>query len=172
MTAAEKRAASYKTLIANILSDWESCQAQLDSIMELVQEIAKDQGPVRGSDVMAVAAYLHHFYTGVEAIFERISKAFDGGQPLGGDYHRELLRSMKLKIPDVRPAVITKELWYDLDELRRFRYMFRHAYGAELRWRNVEALASKTGALRRSLTYQIENFIKFVEDMTTDIDPR
>ena len=110
MNAAEKRVAIYKTLIANIRADWESSQAQIDSIMDLVQQIAKNQGPVRGSDVMAVAAYLHHFYTGVEAIFERISKAFDGGQPLGGDYHRELLRSMILEIPDVRPAIITKDL--------------------------------------------------------------
>lgn len=171
MTAAERRAASYKTLIANIRSDWESCQSQIDSIMELVQEIEKAQGPVRGSEVMAVAAYLHHVYTGIEAIFERISKAFDGGQDLGGDYHRELLRSMKLEIPDARPAVITKEMWSELDEFRRFRHMFRHAYGAELRWRNVEALASKTGAIRISLTYQIENFIKFLEDMTNNINP-
>ncbi|GAB6171579.1 hypothetical protein JCM15765_10570 [Paradesulfitobacterium aromaticivorans] len=170
MTAAEKRAASYKTLIANIRSDWESCQAQVDSIMELVQKLEKDQGPVRGSDVMAVAAYLHHFYTGIEAILERISKAFDGGQPLGGDYHRELLRSMTLEIPDVRPAIITKDLWDELDEFRRFRHMFRHAYGAELRWRKVETLASKTESLRGSLNDQIENYIKFVEGLIKDIN--
>jgi len=121
---------------------------------------------------MAVAAYLHHFYTGVEAIFERISKAFDGGQSFGGDYQRELLRSMTLEIPDVRPPIITKDLWDELDEFRRFRHMFRHAYGAVLRWRNVETLASKTESLRSSLTYQIENFIKFVEDMTNEINPR
>ncbi|MFZ3132307.1 MAG: hypothetical protein WA125_14730 [Desulfosporosinus sp.] len=52
------------------------------------------KGSVRGSDLMACAGYLHHYYTGIESIFERIFGVFDGGLTSGGDYHRELLRSM------------------------------------------------------------------------------
>ncbi|WP_206812021.1 ribonuclease toxin HepT-like protein [Paradesulfitobacterium ferrireducens] len=133
--------------------------------MKLVREIAKNQVAARHSDVMAVAAYLHHFYTGVEAIFERISIVFDGRQPISANYQRELLSSMTLEIPDVRPRIITKDLWKVLDELREFRDMFRHAYGGELSWSKVEVLASKIDSLKSSLSYQIENFIKSVEDM-------
>jgi len=91
---------------------------------------------------------------------------FDGGLVLSGDYHRELLRSMTLEIPDIRPSVISKELAEELDEYRCFRHMFRHAYGSELRWRKLEPLANGLDSLTATLMEKLSEFIQFVDKLS------
>lgn len=118
---------------------------------------------------MACAGYLHPYYTGVESIFDRISRSFDGGLLQGGDYHRELLRSMTLEIPDIRPKIISKELAEELDEYRRFRHMFRHAYGSELRLRKMEPLTNGIDLLTANLQEKLSEFMKFVEKLSNAI---
>ncbi len=42
---------------------------------------------------------------------------------------------MAIEIDGVRPRVISSELAEELDDYRKFRHLFRHAYGGELRWK-------------------------------------
>ena len=128
-----------------------------------------EKGMVRGSDLMACAGYLHHYYTGIESVFERISRAFDGGLTSGGDYHRELLRSMTIEIPEIRPSIISRDLAEELDEYRRFHHMFRHSYGSELRWRKMEPLAKGIDSLTKVLLERISEFMLFVEKLSNCI---
>ena len=169
MTSEEKKRVRYKRLIVDIKDDLDSVQKISDYINEITQVFENMQGPVRVSDLMACAGYLHHYYTGIESVFERISRAFDGGLTSGGDYHRELLRSMTLEIPDIRPSIISRELAEELDEYRRFRHMFRHFYGSELRWRKMEPLAKGIDSMTKVLTERIFEFVKFVEKLSDSL---
>lgn len=166
MTSEEKRRAQYKKLIVDIKDDLSSIRKIAGDINQITLVLKNEKGQVRGADLMACAGYLHHYYTGVESILERISRSFDGGLVLGGDYHRELLRSMTLEIPDIRPSIISKELAEELDEYRRFRHMFRHAYGSEIRWPKMEPLANGIDSLTTTLTKKLSEFIRFVDKLS------
>lgn len=39
---------------------------------------------------------------------------------------------MSLEIPETRPRVWSRELYLDIDELRRFRHAFRHIYDSTI----------------------------------------
>lgn len=82
---------------------------------------------------MALAGYLHHFYTGVEDILARIIKTVDGCMPCSGDWHSELLYISSRKTPGVRPAITSAELHEIMSEYKASRHLYRHAYAKELR---------------------------------------
>jgi HepT-like protein len=52
-----------------------------------------------------------------------------------------------------------------LDELRRFRHVFRAAYGVELDAERMALVVRKGLALRRRLPLQIESFLAFLESL-------
>ncbi|KUO75020.1 MAG: hypothetical protein APF81_12240 [Desulfosporosinus sp. BRH_c37] len=169
MTGKEKKRVQYKRLIVDIKDDLNSIRKITDDIKGITQVLENEKGMVRGSDLMACAGYLHHFYTGIESVFERISRAFDGGLTSGGDYHREVLRSMTIEIPDIRPSIISRDLAEELDEYRRFRHMFRHSYGSELRWRKMEPLAKGIDSMTKVLDERISEFMHFIEKLSDSI---
>lgn len=133
MTAKERKIARLKRLLAELNEDLRAVAQIATKARALLAEVNARTGPVPDRDLMAMAAYLHHFYTGVESMFERISRQIDGGPHKTGDWHRELLKSMAIELEGLRPAVISRELMEELDEYRRFRHLFRHAYAGELR---------------------------------------
>ncbi len=45
----------------------------------------------------------------------------------------ELMRRLSIEIPGVRPALFSSELVSDLQELRGFRHVVRHAYDVTLK---------------------------------------
>ena len=112
--------------------------------------------------MMLMAAYLHHFYTGLESVFERISDELDGGIGRRGNYHREVLRSMTIEIDGVRPRVISPELAEELDDYRKFRHMFRHAYAAELRWKKMCHLALNITEIYNLVETSLKGFASFL----------
>lgn len=48
---------------------------------------------------------------------------------MDGSFHIHLLKKMQVRIEGIRPALLSKESYICLTELRGFRHVFRHAYG-------------------------------------------
>lgn len=162
MTAEERKAARLRRLVSEINEDLLALMHITERAKTVLTGINAKSGPVPDQDLMAMSGYLHHFYTGIEAIFERISRNIDGGAGKAGDWHRELLRSMTLEIPGLRPRVISPELMDELDEYRRFRHLFRHAYAGELRWSKMYPLAGNMGDILMLLQNSIKEFEMFI----------
>lgn len=76
----------------------------------------------------ALAASLHHFYSALESLAERVLRAFDQTIPGGERWHQELLEMASLDIPDVRPALFSEGTLPLLRRSLAFRHFFRHAY--------------------------------------------
>ncbi len=91
------------------------------------------------TEMAALAAVLHSFYTGIENIFKRIGQEIDDFVPSGESSHAILLGRMALPT-DARPAVISEDLRRRLRYYLDFRHMFRHAYATELKWRKMSDL--------------------------------
>ena len=172
MTSREKKIVQLKKLAAEIASDLEAVAKISGKVERLVEEVNQENRSVEDRDMMLMAAYLHHFYTGLESIFERISRDFDGGVSKRGDYHRELLRSMAIEIDGVRPRVISSELAEELDDYRKFRHLFRHAYAGELRWKKMFHLAENTCVFYTLAETSLKGFISFVLNLASSLQEK
>jgi hypothetical protein len=100
--------------------------------------------------VEAMAYQLHNLYSACERLFETVAHHFEN-HVTGTRYHTDLPRRMKIAVEGVRPALISTEAFALLDEFRRFRHLFRHAYGSGLDAGKVSELAEKALALRSRL---------------------
>lgn len=170
MTSRERKIIRLKRLLADLDNDLGAVGELSFHIKVLHDEIDCKHGILSDRDVMLMAAYLHHFYTGLEAIFERISQEIDGGMEKRGDYHRELLRSMTTVIDGVRPRVITTDFAGDLDDYRRFRHIFRHAYAGELRWKKMNHLAENINTIFDLLKTNLKGFNLFVSNLINQLE--
>jgi len=81
----------------------------------------------RSDRELTIGLFLHNCY-GAMAVLERLLMAIDGEKPVGGDYHKELVRRAARPVSGVRPAIISRKTAEELNELRKFRHVLRHAY--------------------------------------------
>lgn len=110
------------------------------------------------AEQITIAKHLHDFYNGVERIFERIAVRLDGDLPSGGHWHSLLLERMAAPFSDVRPAAIDFWLQNHLQELLKFRHLFRHTYGEDLEWPRVKVLAEELPELMERVRRALEAF--------------
>ncbi len=67
---------------------------------------------------------------------------------------------MRLEIEGIRPALVSDGAFDLLDELRRFRHFFRHAYTAELNPDTLDDLLGKVRRLREIHWQDVEEFME------------
>jgi hypothetical protein len=113
-----------------------------------------------GVIVRDVAYALHNAYNGMEAILQDIAAEVDGGVPAGASAHRALLDQLSVPTRD-RPAVVVAEIADQMDDLRRFRHLFRHSYGVDLQSEQVFAKFADLTA------HVFPQFQKAIGDMRT-----
>jgi len=111
-------------------------------------------------ETRAAGSILHDFYCGIEKIFERIATHIDGKVPKGEDWHTELLLQMTHPAKGIREAVISQGLMEKLKEYLRFRHLFRHIYGFEIKWERFKGPALSINNLVRELKNELEEFLK------------
>lgn len=148
----------------------------IESIEERIQKYAKilaaaisekKQFETLNADDLCilVGATLDDFYLAAENIFKSIAVELDGGLPAGDQWHKQLLESMALEISGIRPPVLMGDTVAQLDELRRFRHLFRNIYGFALNAGRVAELAQKVPNISRLLKNDIEKFFARMQDL-------
>ena len=135
-------------------------RARVRDIRRIGSRIEKRLGTFAHSaeGVDSMGYQLHNLYGAFEQLFEEVARFFEN-QIEGIQYHAELIRRMQLEIEGIRPALLSTETASDLDELRRFRHLFRHAYTADLDSDKVAALAAKVVCIQRDFTQDFERFL-------------
>lgn len=101
---------------------------------------------------------LHNLYGAFEQLFEETARFFENRVD-EASYPADLLRRMQLEIEGIRPALLSEETASGLDELRRFRHLFRHAYTADLDPQRVADLAARAAGIRRDFERDFERFL-------------
>lgn len=117
--------------------------------------------------LIAVAYRLHNIYCGCENIFRNIASAFENSIEADSGWHAQLVRRMTLDLSPLRPAVIDDEAAACLDEMRRFRHLFRSAYGIDFDPQRLGLVLAQSQKLRPIFAAQIERFLKFVVELLT-----
>ena len=152
-----------------------------DRILVLVSSIRRDLDAIDGiycelerrplkpdsdRDTLIVVAYhLHNLYSAFENIFRNIAAVFENSVDQVERWHAQLLERMRLDVMPLRPAVIDEAAFVMLDELRRFRHLFRHAYTVELDPDRLGLVMRKALALKGMYGAQLDGFIGFLEEL-------
>lgn len=151
-------------------------RAQLDDDAEFVLENARRHREMmrrasRSTDdemaTMAVAYLLHNLYTALEGYFFRIAKHFENSLD-DSSWHKELLDRMKIEVAGIRPAVITADMMEPLDELRRFRHLFRNLYKSRLRPGRIKEISDSIDPLIRKFTDCHRQFIEWLDQIISE----
>lgn len=122
----------------------EQAECELKLLRQLLTEYASlfesPRSELPGQvEVLALAAVMHSFYSGIENIFKRAAKLLNGGVPRSAMWHVDLLNSM-CRASGSRPAVISEVLRTRLKKYLDFRHFFRHGYSFRLEWAQMEPL--------------------------------
>ena len=161
MSRREDASQRFIRLGAAIRAEAALLQRVMDEAELALRDFPKAVPPPR--ELRGIANILHDFYTGAEHVFEKISAALDGGIPEGAAWHRELLESMALDLPSLRPPVLTGNGVRLLEEFLRFRHLFRNVYGFELEWDRLKPLLSRMPATWAVLRADLNAFLVFLD---------
>ena len=134
-------------------------KSELATMAALAAEFASAPQADDSYAIRARGSMLHDFYNCGERVFLRIARELNGGVPRGEQWHRDLIDSMALEIPGVRPAVVDRGLGDVLGEYLRFRHVFRNVYGGVL---DAERMASLERRLPETLAAFRERVGAFV----------
>jgi hypothetical protein len=138
----------------------------LDRVISRAEELwGKSQKSGDDGYLDGVALNLHGFYAGAERIFEEIARNVDETVPAGSDWHRVLLVQMSATIDGVRPAVISQNTRFCLDEYRGFRHVVRNVYTFNLRPSRLHELIRTLRACYESLLNDLTAFIHFLKKL-------
>ena len=111
------------------------------------------------------ASILSDFYMAAERIFKIIAKDLDQELPEGKDWHKKLLRQMSIEFSEIRTQVITKELYYNLEEFLRFRHLIRNIYGFQLNYERFDHLVKKFPETVDNFISQIKQFLNTIQEI-------
>jgi hypothetical protein len=135
----------------------------IDRIFEVLG--SPDLEDTEAQNSLIVIAYrLHSLYITFENIFRNIAASFENHPDQDG-WHRQLLKRMRLDLTPIRPAVIDAEAYDRLDELLRFRHVFRTMYGLNLDPLRLGVVLRKALELKTLYRPQIEQFLEFLREM-------
>jgi hypothetical protein len=136
-------------------------QSDLKTIDRLYAALGSPElGESAPEESLIIVAYrLHSLYTALENIFRNIASAFENNLD-ASSWRRDLLQQMRLDLSPVRPAVI--DAYEKLDEMRRFRHVFRTLYGVELDPLRLGVVLRKALELKPLYGLQIERFLEFL----------
>ncbi len=144
-----------------------SIRRDLEAIATIYDEL--ERHPLKADtddDTLIVIAYhLHNLYNAFENIFQNIAAVFENSTDDVERWHAQLLERMRLDVMPLRPAVIDDETYDGLDELRRFRHLFRHAYSMKLDPLRLQLVMGKALALKETYADQLERFVGFLQGL-------
>jgi len=113
----------------------------------------------RDAGQVSIVAYaLHNLYNALENSFEQISATFENHITRRDQWHSELLMKMSLKMPEIRPAVLTARARNTANELLKFRHLYRHAYEMELDPEKLHIIVRKWLDGREEIFSSLQDF--------------
>jgi hypothetical protein len=98
-----------------------------------------------------------------------VAEAFENHVPDTSRWHALLLERMNRDIEGIRPRLLGDEAVQALDELRRFRHIFRHPYHYDLESEGVKRALAQAHRLKRVYSKDLDRFVAFLDRLTDEI---
>lgn len=135
---------------------------EIESLYERLEQHSKDLATTE--QAILAGYYLHNLYNAFENICLNVAKAFEN-QIDREQWHSALLKRMTLDVEGLRPRLLGDEAYRCLDELRRFRHVFRNAYTAELDPRRVALVVDRAERFQEFYKLELEAFKAFLDGL-------
>jgi hypothetical protein len=136
----------------------EALEMTVGELQALHQDVDGREPTVR--EKAAAAAFLAHFYHGIENILKRVSRYHDVPLPTGETWHVDLFQGFCSPSYSGLPVLFDESLAATLAPYRRFRHVAFRSYGFQLDWsRMAEGVANIQQVfrqLRKSLSEYVE----------------
>lgn len=144
-----------------------SIRRDLEAIATVYRELERHPLQTDADDdaLVVIAYHLHNLYNAFENIFQNVAAVFENSVDEVGRWHAQLLERMRLDVMPLRPAVIDDAAYDALDELRRFRHLFRHVYGVKLDSARLQLVMHKALVLRTIYADQLQRFVDFLQSL-------
>jgi len=140
------------------------------ALRERAESRAAGSGWSDEMDLLALGCTLHNLYNAYEGYFLRVAKFFENNVDKKS-WHRDLLDRMALEIPGVRPALIAdRDALERLDELRRFRHVFRNLYKTRLHPGKVRIVVDAARGLDAGFKVMHEAFVAWLRELAAELD--
>ncbi len=154
-------------VISELISEIQSSKETLTKIDEFYDKFINNELKQIGKNTftaIVMAEILVDFYTCLETLFIKISQFYENN--LQRDkWHSELLHKMTLEIEDIRPAVITKETCFILQEIMKFRHFKRYYFEFNYDWDKLEFLEKEYNKVKELLDKDLNNFKNILKDL-------
>lgn len=150
-----------KSVIKTLVSELEDLLKRIDDLDLLLSK--NIQNIQKHEHLVSAAYHLSGIYSCFEDIFFKIAKLFENKVENPASWHKELLERMRIDIRDVRPKVIGDDIYPMLDEMRRFRHVFRSSYMFSLKRAQIELLCKEWDENKKRLKNEIVKFVKEIE---------
>ena len=160
-----------KTDIDRLIAELELDRAQLIPVADSNRRAAQrlENGATEDLDYAALGYTLHNLYGVMENACWRIAKFFENGLS-SSNWHRELLDRMLLSIPGLRPALLTKDQYDLIDELRAFRHVFRNMYSRPLDTERLLLLQGKVPKIVQGFSEALSRYQEFLVSLRASVE--
>jgi hypothetical protein len=154
-----------------LLSEVATARQLLSQLAAEIESVRKQHPGTVSREVLALLAVdLHSYYTKLESLLERILVSFEGHTPRRESGHAGMLRVASLAVPGIRPAIFGPSVRDALDELRKFRHFFRHAYALDLRSDKLDRVLELFMPAYPVIDEELVSFVAFVEATIAQLD--
>lgn len=148
------------------LAEFEHQVSEINSIYAKIEKRLDffERKEVSMEMVESTGYWLHNLYCAFEDLFKVVAGFWENDVGTDGSLHIHLLKRMQVRIKGIRPALLSKDSFENLNELRGFRHVFRHAYSYGLDDQRVLTL------LRHVLSKKdliMEDLLKFQDDIAS-----
>jgi len=120
-------------------------------------------------DFAALGYTIHNVYNSFESYFLRIAKFFENNLD-EHEWHKSLVRRMTLAIKGVRPALFDVEFAVRVEELMRFRHLFRNLYKTPLIPEKVRFANEYTAAILDDFRAYHDRFDAFLVQLSDELE--
>jgi len=152
---------------AVLIAEIEKTTALISDLRVFQQQVEENELATLGktrATAMMTAQILENFYTCLETLFFRISQYFENSLQQT-KWHSDLLDKMILRIPGIRPAVISQTTYKNLLELMRFRHFKRYYFELDYDWKKLDYLTACLKDAARTLPAELDEFRSFLEEL-------
>jgi hypothetical protein len=146
-------------LKANIDADIREIESMYGRLADYINDLTTTE------QAIVAGYYLNNLYNVFENISLNIAKTFENNLDDRGQWHTALLKRMTLNIEGIRPKLWQEETYKSLDELRRFRHIFRHAYTIELDPQRMTIIMAQAQRLKNLYQADLEQFKSFLDTL-------
>jgi len=142
-----------------------SIDADIQEIELIYERLANYASATTTEQAIVAGYYLHNLYNAFENICLNVARTFENQVDDRSQWHAVLLKRMTLDVEGLRPKLLNAEVHQCLDELRRFRHVFRNAYTIELAPQRIAIVIAQAQHLQKLYKADLNHFKAFLDSL-------